>query len=385
MTVAELFAGGGGAALGLHRAGWEHLACVDHDPDACATLAAAGLPALQADLSTPDGRGAVLASLGGRHVDLLWASPPCQPWSTAGKRGGHEDARDGWPWTLAMIDEVRPTWLLAENVPGMLDRRGRPHFEALLVELRSRFAQVGWWLLDSADYAVPQRRRRVFVWAGPAPVAPPPRTHAQPPTHILLGLRPWVTMGEALPHLATGRLVGGGGNPAPSRGRYSRTERDLTDEPSTTIGGPSGNAAPSVEVLVAARRTTGQGHAPRTLDEVAPTLHTSQGGHALLARPSPTVTAQEVRGTRASASSGWTMHGGPDRASDAAWLATGRRRLTPEECAALQAFPADHPWRARTKESLYRLIGNAVPPPLAEAVAQAVRGAAGITTRRLAC
>jgi site-specific DNA-cytosine methylase len=66
--------------------------------------------------------------------------------------------------------------------------------------------------------------------------------------------------------------------------------------------------------------------------------------------------------------SGWTFYGGPDRAADAAFLAVGRRRLTPEECAALQGFA---PLRRFVggKEAVYRQIGNAVPPPLAAALA----------------
>jgi site-specific DNA-cytosine methylase len=77
----------------------------------------------------------------------------------------------------------------------------------------------------------------------------------------------------------------------------------------------------------------------------------------------------EVKGTRASAASGWTFNGGPDRASDAAFLAVGRRRLTLQECAALQSFPADWPWRGN-KTSQYRQVGNAVAPPVAFAVAR---------------
>ncbi len=88
--------------------------------------------------------------------------------------------------------------------------------------------------------------------------------------------------------------------------------------------------------------------------------------------PSPTVTAQEVRGTRASASSGWTFHGGPDRAADAVFLAVGRRRLTVAEVAVLQDFPAGYPFQG-TKTDQYRQVGNAVPRRLARAVVEAIR------------
>jgi site-specific DNA-cytosine methylase len=94
--------------------------------------------------------------------------------------------------------------------------------------------------------------------------------------------------------------------------------------------------------------------------------------------PAPAVTAAEVRGTRASAASGFDFNGGPDRASDAAFLASGRRRLTVEECAILQGFPAGHPFTGSV-EARYTQVGNAVPPALAEAVGRAAMAAWEVT------
>lgn len=94
-----------------------------------------------------------------------------------------------------------------------------------------------------------------------------------------------------------------------------------------------------------------------------------------LDRPSPTVMTTEAKGTRASAASGWTFHGGPDRASDATFLATGLRRISETEAARLQGFPEGHPF-CGTSEARYRQIGNAVPPPLARAAILAALEAA---------
>jgi site-specific DNA-cytosine methylase len=85
-----------------------------------------------------------------------------------------------------------------------------------------------------------------------------------------------------------------------------------------------------------------------------------------------------VRGTRASPASGFDFNGGPDRASDAAFLASGRRRLTVEECAILQGFPPGHPFTGTT-EARYTQVGNAVPPALAEAVGRAAMVAWEVT------
>lgn len=85
-----------------------------------------------------------------------------------------------------------------------------------------------------------------------------------------------------------------------------------------------------------------------------------------LLAPAPTVTTTEEKGTRARTRTGWTFHGGPDRASDAAFLALGVRRLDVTEALRLQGFPDDWPVQG-TIHDAYVMAGNAVPPSLAEA------------------
>ncbi len=167
MNVLDLFAGAGGAALGLHDAGFEHVACVERDASAAATLRAAGFPAVEADVRDLD-----YAALAGT-IDVLWASPPCQAWSSANQHGGpkgEEDiARNGWPWTLRIVRIVRPRWAIFENV-----KNARAHVErAVLPELRKLYAHVALWVLNAADHGAPQSRTRIFVIAGPRPVQPP--------------------------------------------------------------------------------------------------------------------------------------------------------------------------------------------------------------------
>ena len=289
MRVIELFAGAGGAALGLERAGFSHAALVERDADACATLRAAGLgPVVEGDVRDLD----AVAAVAGESCDLLWSSYPCQAFSQAGRRLGAEDDRNGWPWTVDAIDRFSPTWFLGENVRGLLSF---DYFdEVIMAQLRQRFRCACFWLLNAADVGVPQHRRRVFTWAGPSPLVPPTRTHGPG-----MFTEPWVSMGEAL------RI---------------------------------------------------------------------NGASSLMRRPSPTVTAVgECKGSGAGANPHKMQ-----RASDALFLATGRRRLTVAECATLQGFPDGYPWHAcRTKSARYRAIGNAVPPALAEAVGRTVINAAG--------
>ena len=331
MKVLELFAGAGGAALGLESAGFEHAALCEWDENACATLRAAGLgPVVEGDVRDLDAIAAVA-----EDVDLIWSSFPCQAWSMGGKRKGAQDDRNGWPWTVDAIDRFKPKWFLGENVKGLIQHRSlcpsrrlgtqKSMFEkdqdlscaacyfehVILAELRKRFDYVGWFLLDAADYGVPQHRRRVILWAGPSPLLEPEQTHGPGASRL------WTSMASAL-NLSPGeQVIGGGRNPA--KGASDRRYRVLTNEPSTTVAAVRiGNAGPWV---------VPQGLNPST----------------------KSVNASEAK----------TLE---------------RRRLSLEEYATLQGFPEGHPFQG-TSTARRRQIGNAVPPRLAQVVGQLVMNA----------
>ena len=97
-------------------------------------------------------------------IDLICGGFPCQSFSTAGKRGGFEDARGTLFFEIARIAAVkRPKYLLLENVPGLLSHDSGRTFATILNSLSELGYDVAWQVLNSKDYGVPQSRKRVYI------------------------------------------------------------------------------------------------------------------------------------------------------------------------------------------------------------------------------
>ncbi len=157
----EICAGAGGQALGLEKAGFEHIALVEIEPLACQTLQA-NRPkwnVLQGDLRKFN------ATRYNGQVDLLAGGVPCPPFSIAGKQLGQLDDRDLFPEAIRLVKECNPKAVLLENVRGLLD----PKFEEYRNEIINEFEQLGyrtdWRLLNASDYGVSQLRPRAILVA----------------------------------------------------------------------------------------------------------------------------------------------------------------------------------------------------------------------------
>lgn len=155
----EICAGAGGAALGIEQAGFRHIALVENDKDACATLRA------NRPLWNVCEQGLESFTYDG-SVDLLSGGVPCQPFSVGGKRLGPEDERDLFPEATRLAREIRPKSILLENVPGL----ARPEFEdyrkSILRELYDLgYALTEWDIIRSSDFGVPQFRPRYVLVA----------------------------------------------------------------------------------------------------------------------------------------------------------------------------------------------------------------------------
>lgn len=96
-------------------------------------------------------------------ADIVVGGSPCQSFSVAGKREGLRGASGLMYEYIRAVREVRPRWLLWENVPGVLSSSGGKDYRCLLKELGDLGYSLAWRVLDAQFFGVPQRRRRVFL------------------------------------------------------------------------------------------------------------------------------------------------------------------------------------------------------------------------------
>jgi DNA (cytosine-5)-methyltransferase 1 len=344
--VLDLFAGPGGWSEGMRR----HLGLTDigieWDAAACRTRAAAGHHTVRADIAQ-----LATAPMKGRIRSLI-ASPPCQAWSSAGKRHGlvdqplvHQAVSD-----LARGQDTRARLLAACTDPRSLLaaepmrylRDLRPDDIAMeevpaVLPLWRQYAEVlrGWgysvWCgeLLATDYGVPQTRSRAILIASRVRAVQPPEPthakHAREPGLFGPGQHRWVSMSEAL-----GWPAGGIVNTRGDRKTQGGNEFPA-DAPSQTLVKSSRSW-----LLRSGQSVGGEGRAVRELDE-----------------PAVTITS---------------------RADLCKWVGDGEeRQLSIVEAAVLQSFPVDYPWQGtRTKQ--FEQVGNAVPPLLAAHVLAAAFG-----------
>jgi len=178
VKVGSLFSGIGGIDLGLERAGMEVVWQCEIDPYRRRVLEKLWPNAVRyEDVRSIGSDGFYHESyrLGnGREgqyvaprldsVDLICGGFPCQDLSVAGRRAGLSGSRSGLFYEFArIVGEVRPEWLLVENVPGLLSSNGGDDFRIVIDTLQGFGYGVSWRILDSRYFGVPQRRRRIYI------------------------------------------------------------------------------------------------------------------------------------------------------------------------------------------------------------------------------
>ena len=157
-----MFAGIGGFRSGLSKFGDFFVPVGFCEIDPFARRAYEAMYDTKGELFFEDARKIVPEEL--PDIDLVCGGFPCQSFSIAGKRGGFEDARGTLFFEIARIARVkRPKYLLLENVPGLLSHDSGRTFATILTTLSELGYNVAWQVLNSANFGVPQSRKRVFI------------------------------------------------------------------------------------------------------------------------------------------------------------------------------------------------------------------------------
>lgn len=186
--VGSLFSGIGGLDLGLERAGMQITWQSEIDPYASAVLRKhwPGVPNLgdirnitRDDSNSIGSRFGEIQDVGqfaaqagefaqyhsrglcGHGVDLICGGFPCQPFSVAGKRRGHEDDRFLWPEMLRVVKEFQPRWFLGENVPGIINMA----LDQVFSDLEALGYETGAVVVPACALDAPHRRDRVWIVA----------------------------------------------------------------------------------------------------------------------------------------------------------------------------------------------------------------------------
>lgn len=145
-------------AVGLKSAGYNLVWANDFEKPPCLAYSHnIGPHIVHADITTIDPADIP-------DVDVIAGGPPCQDYSVAGAGDGEEGERGKLVWTyLDIIKQKQPKAFVFENVKGLLTKKHRPTFDALLAQFDEIGYAVTWHLINAWDYGVAQKRERVFI------------------------------------------------------------------------------------------------------------------------------------------------------------------------------------------------------------------------------
>lgn len=156
MNHASLFSGIGGFDLAAKWIGWNNIFQVEKDPW-CQSILAKHFPNTERYLDIKEFRGEKYRG----SVDVISGGFPCQPFSVAGKQKGKEDDRYLWPEMLRVIREIQPTWVVGENVPGIISMA----LDQVYVDLENEGYTVQAFIIPAASVNAVHKRDRVWIIA----------------------------------------------------------------------------------------------------------------------------------------------------------------------------------------------------------------------------
>lgn len=337
-TFIDLFSGAGGMSKGFEMAGFSPVLAIDNWQDALDTYKSntPSAETLCADLSNIDIL-AIKERYNLHNVDLIIGGPPCQGFSIAGKRIIDDVRNKLYKSFVSFVKVFSPKVFVMENVPNILTIGGGIVRESILNDFNELGYHVEYRVLTASDYGVPQNRRRaIFVGFREGEyVFPKPNVANK------------VTAGQALSDLPENSLADGTPYPISAQSEFQVWARKF----STGIF--------NHEATVHNERT-------RSIINLVP-----DGGNY----KNLPVELQNTRKVHIA----WTRL---CSTKPSITIDTGHRHHfhykynripTVRECARIQSFPDDFVF-SHSRTSQYRQVGNAVPPLMAKAIAESLKG-----------
>lgn len=206
MKCVSLFSGAGGLDIGAINAGAEIVACVENDHDAAETLRLNNIGGHRSAVIEDDIRNVDFTKWRDASDKILIGGPPCQPFSKNGywvkndNRLIDEDPRNMLGQFLRAVSELQPSGFLFENVDSILHPTNRPTFESFVAKAKSLGYACTIFRANSADFGVPQKRKRIFVFGvrgARYSIPEPHQTHGDPSKPDLMnGFAPYVGVGS---------------------------------------------------------------------------------------------------------------------------------------------------------------------------------------------
>ncbi|MEU3746169.1 MULTISPECIES: DNA cytosine methyltransferase [Streptomyces] len=373
-TSIEICAGAGGQAIGLHAAGFRHLALVEIDKHARETLRRniearsdwaweeQHCDLSHADVGTFEPLEGVKRDgklLGPEELDLLAGGVPCPPFSHAGKQLGKDDERDLFPRMLYLVEQLRPRAVMIENVRGILDPKFSDYRDYITARLQSGtyraddgslvtddglgYEVCHWGILEASDFGVPQLRPRAILVAIRKDVLKDVKYEWPTPTHE----RPVSVVEKLEASMATRyEAYYDGPRDQEARAAYARWHTMATERHEELEAKGGAGIAPTL--VGGSKKHGGADLGPSRAKAAWKQLGVSGLG-----------VANDAETCKKKGSEDRDLFG------------VGGPMLTVEQAAIIQGFPGDWIFDGG-KTAQYRQVGNAFPPPVAEAVGRSI-------------
>lgn len=329
-SAIDLFSGAGGLHLGFENAGVKINLCLDNDALVERTHKRnfPHIPFMNADIREVS-YDSLKKYLNDGSVDIVIGGPPCQGFSTIGKRvssnplvRAQHDPRNELVITYAkLINAIKPKFIVMENVKGILTMQKGEYLKTVLSELRKAGYSVDYKLINMADYGVPQIRERVIILGNRLglPVSFPPPDHSNNPQD---GLPGWVPCWSVLEDLVAMK-----DNPGFNHVALKHTEKNIARYQMI----PEGGRLPEKDLPNELYRKN-FGNTYKRLNRNRPALTMVPGNDAFPIHPS--------------------LH----------------RSLTVREAARIQTFPDTVIFEGNRRQQGHQ-VGNAVPPLFSQKLA----------------